>query len=71
MAEIWSVEPGKEAREALDYWEYFGRRLAYHADLLPGLSVLDLGCGTGSSLFPALDRVGELGSVTGIDLCDH
>ena len=38
------------------------------AGLLPGQSVLDIGCGTGASLLAAVDRVGPSGHVTGADI---
>ena len=45
-----------------------GKALVAVAELRPGHCVLDVGCGRGASLFPALDVVGEHGCVTGIDL---
>ena len=71
MADIWSKVPGEDRKAALDYWQYFGARLVHHARLSAGVRVLDVGCGSGSSLFPAAEAVGETGFVTGIDLCDH
>lgn len=38
------------------------------ADPLPGLKVLDIGCGCGATTLTAAARVGAAGSVTGIDL---
>jgi len=52
-----------------DYWDYFGIRLVEHAAIPPGASILDVGCGTGSSLFPAAERVAEKGHAFGIDMC--
>ena len=54
--------------EVIDFFGPFGRALVTGADLQPGERVLDLACGRGSSLFPALDAVGPGGSVLGIDL---
>ena len=54
--------------EVIDFFGPFGRALVAGADLQPGERVLDLACGRGSSLFPALDAVGEDGTVIGIDL---
>jgi len=71
MADIWSKVPGEDREKGLDYWQYFGERLAAHAQLTAAARVLDMGCGTGSSLFPALAVVGKSGNIVGIDLCDH
>jgi len=30
---------------------------------------LDVGCGTGSSLFPAAEKIGLHGYVLGVDIC--
>jgi O-methyltransferase/aklanonic acid methyltransferase len=56
---------------ALDYWEYFGVRLVERAAIGLGADVLDVGCGTGSSLFPAAQYVGARGRAIGIDICPH
>jgi O-methyltransferase/aklanonic acid methyltransferase len=66
MADIWSKLAGTSDRAGLDYWRYFGLRLVEHATISPGTSVLDVGCGTGSSLFPAAERAGR---ATGLDIC--
>jgi O-methyltransferase/aklanonic acid methyltransferase len=55
--------------EGLDYWDYFGVRLVEHAGIPPGAYVLDVGCGTGSSLFPAAEKSGPRGYAIGIDIC--
>lgn len=69
MADIWSRLVGPSGIDAPDYWEYFGLRLVEHADIYPGAKVLDLGCGTGPSLFPAAERAGRHGQAIGIDIC--
>jgi O-methyltransferase/aklanonic acid methyltransferase len=71
MAGIWSRVAGKPEYSALDYWKYFGLRLVKHAHIRAGADVLDVGCGTGSSLFPASEGTGKHGHVVGIDICDH
>jgi len=47
---------------------HFGKRLAELADIKKGSSVLDLGMGSGTSLFPATEKVGKTGKVIGIDI---
>ena len=69
MARIWSRPIGSSDADGPDYWDYFGTRLVEEAAILPGAQVLDVGCGTGSSLFPAAKRAGPGGHVVGIDIC--
>lgn len=69
MARIWSRPIGVTYPDGINYWDYFGLRLVEHAHIQPGSQVLDVGCGTGSSLFPALERTEPGGHVTGIDIC--
>jgi SAM-dependent methyltransferase len=52
----------------VDHFGRFGRRLVDIARLQPGADVLDLACGRGAVLEPALVAVGARGSVLGIDL---
>ena len=52
----------------VDYFARFGTRLVEAAGLPPGVDVLDLACGRGAVLEPALAAVGERGSVLGIDV---
>jgi O-methyltransferase/aklanonic acid methyltransferase len=69
MTRIWSRPVGVYDLDGPDYWDYFGERLVEYAEIFTGARVLDVGCGTGSSLFPAAERVGPRGSATGIDIC--
>ncbi len=71
MARIWSRPIGVSDPEGPDYWDYFGVRLAERAAIPLGARVLDVGCGTGSSLFPAVERTGARGHVVGIDICPN
>jgi ubiquinone/menaquinone biosynthesis C-methylase UbiE len=50
------------------YWNYFGNKLVELAAIDKGATVLDVGTGGGSSLFPALETVGTSGQVIGIDI---
>lgn len=52
----------------IDFFGPFGRALVAAADPAPGARVLDLACGRGACLRPALDAVGPAGHVTGVDL---
>jgi O-methyltransferase/aklanonic acid methyltransferase len=52
----------------IPFFARFGARLVEWGDLQPGESVLDVGCGRGSTLFPAAERVGPDGRVLGVDL---
>jgi ubiquinone/menaquinone biosynthesis C-methylase UbiE len=57
-----------EKHSGLGISQYFGTRLVELAGLQEGDRVLDVGCGRGASLFPAVKRVGTQGHVTGIDV---
>ncbi|MEU9130647.1 methyltransferase [Kitasatospora sp. NPDC048540] len=54
-------------RVGIDLFPAAGRLLVAHARIGAGEHVLDAGCGTGASLFPAARAAGPPGSVTGID----
>jgi O-methyltransferase/aklanonic acid methyltransferase len=53
---------------ALDFFDVFGRDLVAATRLEWGDRVLDVACGRGACLRPALQAVGETGFVLGIDL---
>jgi ubiquinone/menaquinone biosynthesis C-methylase UbiE len=55
----------------LSFWDRYGRRTVEKASLLPGASVLDVGCGSGASAIPAALSVGPSGRVIGIDLAQR
>jgi len=69
MERIWSRPIGVSDLNGPDYWDYFGARLVEHAAFPQGTRILDVGCGTGSSLFPAAERTGPCGYAIGIDIC--
>ncbi len=54
----------------IGYFPKLGERLAAQAGLGRGARVLDVACGRGAVLFPAAERIGPEGSVTGIDLSE-
>jgi O-methyltransferase/aklanonic acid methyltransferase len=69
MAGMWSKPVGGTGSDGPDYWDYFGGKLVEYASIYPGAKVLDVGCGSGSSLFPAAEKAGPKGYVVGIDIC--
>jgi ubiquinone/menaquinone biosynthesis C-methylase UbiE len=71
MARIWSRPLGVTDLAGQNYWDYFGNRLVEHTNILPGSFVLDVGCGSGSSLLPAAKKTGNHGYACGIDICTH
>jgi len=56
--------------ERIRYFPIFGQWLVETAQIPAGSQVLDVACGRGAVLFPAAERVGPSGHVTGIDLAD-
>jgi arsenite methyltransferase len=74
-----SISPFRQAFEAgdaqaiaatdeLPLWSApFGLALLETAKLLPGMKVLDIGCGTGFPLLELASRLGPRGEVTGLD----
>ena len=59
-----------ESYGRIRYFETFGQWLVGVADIPEGATVLDVACGRGAVLFPAAERIGPTGSVTGIDLAE-
>ena len=55
----------------LAFWDRYGRRTVEQLHLLPGSSVLDVGCGSGASAIPAAVIVGPSGRVVGVDLAER
>lgn len=68
MPRPWS-RPVNMPYDGPDYWEYYGVKLAEQAVIPPGAKIIDVGCGDGSSLFPAAERAGSRGYAVGIDIC--
>jgi len=50
------------------YWDVLGNRLVDMLEIRRGSHVLDVGTGGGSTLFPAIEKVGKTGHVAGIDI---
>ncbi len=50
---------------------YAGRQLVERMGIAEGAHVLDVGVGKGANLFPAAEKVGPRGQVTGIDLAER
>ena len=55
----------------LSFWDRFGRRTVDRMPLSPGMTVLDVCCGTGGSGMPAAERVGPTGRVIAVDLAEN
>jgi ubiquinone/menaquinone biosynthesis C-methylase UbiE len=70
MARLWSRQIGVTDLDGPSYWVYFGAKLVEYADIPQGASVLDVGCGGGSSsLFSSAEKTGSTGYAVGIDIC--
>jgi ubiquinone/menaquinone biosynthesis C-methylase UbiE len=70
MGRPWSRPLGTSS-DGPDYWEYFGLKLVELAAVPPGAKILDVGCGEGSSLFPAAESAASGGYAIGIDICPN
>jgi SAM-dependent methyltransferase len=56
---------------ALGFWHRYGRQTVERVGLRPGMHVLDLASGSGSTALPAALRVGPTGRVIAVDLSDR
>lgn len=65
MRDLWNGEYREPA-----VWEETAQALIGLAELEPGMQILDIGSASGGTLFPALDRIGESGSIIGIDVAE-
>jgi len=52
------------------YFALMGERIAAHAELRPGETVLDVACGKGATIVPAARAVGDKGRVLGVDIVE-
>jgi SAM-dependent methyltransferase len=63
MRDLWSGERRQQA-----VWADTAAALIGLAELKPGMRVLDVGSAGGGTMFPALARIGESGSIVGIEV---
>jgi len=63
MVDLWS---GTYVRPAV--WEETAAALVRMSGIEPGMRILDVGSAGGGTLFPALERIGETGSIVGIEV---
>ena len=66
----WSRVASTYGQVGPTFFQDFGKSLVDRAPMNPGDAVLDVACGRGAVLFPAMDRVGPTGSVTAIDFSE-
>ncbi|HKP51650.1 MAG TPA: methyltransferase domain-containing protein [Chloroflexia bacterium] len=67
QAEVWSRAAPTYSHVGPPYFQHFGKRLVALAPIQPGDSILDVAAGRGALLFPAAEKVGPQGEVTGVD----
>ena len=74
QAAVWNGSAGHawvDAQELLDHlFQPFEQTLVQAVSAAPGVRVLDVGCGTGSTTLAAARLLGTGGSCTGIDISD-
>jgi ubiquinone/menaquinone biosynthesis C-methylase UbiE len=68
VSEVFNRTADKYGTVGPDYLGYFGYKIVEYADINEGQIILDMACGRGASLFPALDKIGSTGKIIGIDL---
>jgi ubiquinone/menaquinone biosynthesis C-methylase UbiE len=66
-AAVWSRASATYSSVGPRFFQHFGERLVDLAPLQPGDKVLDIASGRGALLFPAAEKVGPQGKVTGVD----
>jgi ubiquinone/menaquinone biosynthesis C-methylase UbiE len=64
---IYGRAASRYADNTCPFFPFFGRRCAELADVRPGMTVLDVACGRGAALLPAVDQVGSDGFGVGVD----
>lgn len=68
VSEIFDRTAPEYGKKSSSFFNYFGKRLVEHANILPGQQVLDVATGKGAVLFPLAEAIGPLGKVVGIDI---
>lgn len=68
VSEIFDRAASEYGKKSSSFFNYFGKRLVEHVNVLPGQHVLDIATGRGAVVFPLADAVGPLGKVVGIDI---
>ena len=68
VAEVFDRAAPTYDRVGDSYHDHFGARLVEVAAIPPGADVLDVACGRGAVLLPAVARAGPSGRVIGIDI---
>jgi ubiquinone/menaquinone biosynthesis C-methylase UbiE len=68
MPVVYSKLARDKSSDRPDEWQYFGSRLVELVGVSAGNTVLDVGTGPGSVLFPASKKTGDQGQIIGIDI---
>jgi len=68
IVDLWDRAAPKFDQIGPQFFSITGRRLVELAQIAPGDTVLDIAFGRGAILFPAAEKAGPFGSVSGIDL---
>ena len=71
IADLYNRVASIYGRVGPDPFAYAGRGLVERIGINEGARVLDVGVGRGANLFPAAEKVGPHGQVTGIDLAEQ
>lgn len=70
MIKVWDKVAPTFSKIGPRYWDNFGNRLVELASIKKGAKVLDIGTGRGAVIFPLIKKVGEHGSIVGIDISE-
>ena len=68
IAEVFSGSAKTFGSVGDGFFQFVGSELVSFAGVESGMTVLDVACGRGSSLYPLVERVGSAGEVVGIDI---
>ncbi len=67
LMNVWDKVAPTFSKIGPDYWQRFGSRLVELSSIYKGKKILDIGMGSGTSLFPAINKIGKEGYAVGID----